>query len=226
MCARLRRMPMLDLDLALTTARRAVEAASRASLVHFRRGVRVDLKPDRSPVTVADRESEAAILLEIRRTFPDHAVLGEETGVHAEPPRRAGFVDPLDGTRGFTRGEALWGPLVALEHEGEVVAGAMALPVAGEVYFAARGHGAWLAVGGAAPTALRVSGVASWGDATLQLGEPRVLLAPPSRSRSRGWPRPVPAPAATAIWPASPWSCAAGPRPGSRRACSSGTSRR
>ena len=172
-------MPTLDLDLALTTARRAVEAASRAALSHFRRGVRVDLKPDRSPVTVADRESEAAILQEIRRSFPGHAVLGEETGLHTGAAATRWIVDPLDGTRGFTRGEALWGPLVALEHEGEVVAGAMALPVAGEVYFAARGRGAWLAAGGAAPTALRVSGVASWEDATLQLGEPRVLLAPP-----------------------------------------------
>ncbi|HYS79764.1 MAG TPA: inositol monophosphatase family protein, partial [Anaeromyxobacteraceae bacterium] len=121
-------MPTLDLDLALTTARRAVEAASHAALVHFRRGVRVDLKPDRSPVTVADRESEAAILQEIRRSFPGHAVLGEETGMHAGAAATRWIVDPLDGTRGFTRGEALWGPLVALEHEGEVVAGAMALP--------------------------------------------------------------------------------------------------
>src|SRR6266568_3663223 len=172
---------MADLDLAkaLTTARRAAEAASAASLAHFRRGVRVELKPDRSPVTIADREAEAAILEVVRAAFPDHAILGEETGAHAGAAATRWIVDPLDGTRGFTRGESCWGPLVALEHEGEVVAGAMALPVAGEVYFAARGRGAWLAAAGAAPTALRVSGVASWEDATLQLGEPRVLLAPP-----------------------------------------------
>lgn len=172
-------MPTLDLDLALATARRAVEAASGAALAHFRRGVRVDLKPDRTPVTIADRESEAAILAVVRAAFPDHAVLGEETGAHAGAAASRWIVDPLDGTRGFTRGEALWGPLVALEHEGEVVAGAMALPVAGEVYFAARGRGAWLSTGGAAPAALRVSGVPRWEDATLQLGEPSVLLAPP-----------------------------------------------
>src|SRR3990172_7971997 len=75
-------MPTLDLDLALATARRAVEAASRASLAHYRRGVRVELKPDRSPVTVADRESEAAVLEVIRCAFPEHGVLGEETGAH------------------------------------------------------------------------------------------------------------------------------------------------
>jgi histidinol-phosphatase len=172
-------MPTLDLDLALTTARRAVEAAAGAALPHFRHGVRVELKPDRSPVTVADRDSEAAILAVVRAAFPAHAILGEETGAHAGAAATRWIVDPLDGTRGFTRGEALWGPLVALEHEGEIVAGAMGLPVAGEVYFAARGRGAWLATGGGAPAQLRVSGIARWEDASLQLGEPRVLLAPP-----------------------------------------------
>jgi histidinol-phosphatase len=172
-------MPSLDLDLALQTARRAAEAASRASLVHFRSGVRVELKPDRSPVTVADRESEAAVLSVIRSAFPDHSVLGEETGAHSGAAVSRWIVDPIDGTRGFTRGESFWGPLVALEHDGEVVAGAMALPVASEVYFAARGRGAWLSISGGEPARLQVSGIGRWEDATFSLGEPRVLLAPP-----------------------------------------------
>jgi histidinol-phosphatase len=163
----------------MATARRAVEAASAASMRHFRMGVRVDLKPDRSPVTVADRESEVAILEVIRDAFPAHSVLGEETGAHAGAAESRWIVDPLDGTRGFTRGETFWGPLVALEHEGDIVAGAMALPAHGEVYFAATGRGAWLVSGEAAPTPLKVSGIAAWEDATLSLGEPRVLLAPP-----------------------------------------------
>jgi histidinol-phosphatase len=173
------RMPTLDLDLAMTTARRAAEAAAAASMKHFRRGVRVELKPDRSPVTVADRESEAAVLEVIRAAFPDHAVLGEETGAHAGAAGSRWIVDPLDGTRGFTRGEPFWGPLIGLEHEGDIVAGAMALPVHGEVYCAAKGRGAWLATGAGEPTRLQVSGITAWEDATLSLGEPRVLLAPP-----------------------------------------------
>ncbi len=175
--------PDLDLDLALVTARRAVEAASRVALVHFRRGVSIELKADRTPVTAADRESEQAIFDVIREAFPGHALMGEETGAHAAAGAggRATrwIVDPLDGTRGFTRGEGFWGPLVALEHEGEILAGAMALPVAGDVYFAARGKGAWLSTGGGEPSRLRVSAVARWDDATFSLGEPRVLLAPP-----------------------------------------------
>jgi len=132
-------MPELDLEKAMATARRAVEAATAASLAHFRRGVRVEVKPDRTPVTAADRESEAAILAIVREAFPDHAFVGEETGVHAGSAASRWIVDPLDGTKGFTRGREFWGPLVALEHEGVIVAGAMALPALGETYWAARG---------------------------------------------------------------------------------------
>jgi histidinol-phosphatase len=176
-------MPDLDLDLAMTTARRAAEAATAASLRHFRAGVAVEVKPDRTPVTAADRESEAAIIAVVRQAFPDHALLGEETGVHAGSAEARWIIDPLDGTKGFTRGRGFWGPLVALEHRGEVVAGAMALPVQGEVYWAARGRGAWLSTGGHAPIRLQVSGLAGWPDATLSLGEPHVLFRPPLLDR-------------------------------------------
>ncbi|UQA55485.1 inositol monophosphatase family protein [Polyangium aurulentum] len=174
---------MLDLARAMDTARRAAEAAAAASLVHFRRGVRVETKPDRTPVTAADRESEAAILAIVRAAFPDHAFLGEETGVHAGSAESRWIVDPLDGTRGFTRGRSFWGPLVALEHEGEIVAGAMALPALGEVYWAARGLGTWMRAGDDAPVRLSVSGVSAWSEATFSMGEPHCLLAPPWRDR-------------------------------------------
>jgi histidinol-phosphatase len=176
-------MPGIDLAKAMGTARRAVEAASSAELAHFRRGVRVEVKPDRTPVTAADREGEAAILAVIREAFPDHAFLGEETGAHAGSAVSRWIVDPLDGTKGFTRGRGFWGPLVALEHEGEIVAGSMALPALGETYWAARGLGAWMRTGGGDPVRLAVSRVAGWADATLSLGEPHVLLAPPMLSR-------------------------------------------
>ncbi len=172
-------MPDLDLALALETARRAVEAASAAALRHFRTGIRVEVKPDRTPVTAADREAEAAALAAIRAAFPDHAVLGEESGAHAGDAAARWIVDPIDGTRGFTRGGSFWGPLVALEHGGTVVAGAMALPALGETYWAARGLGCWLRSGTATPARLRVSGIADWSEATLSIGEMRFLLAPP-----------------------------------------------
>ncbi|HYG68505.1 MAG TPA: inositol monophosphatase family protein [Anaeromyxobacteraceae bacterium] len=176
-------MAELDLAKAMDVARRAAEAAEAASLAHFRRGVRVELKPDRTPVTAADRESEAAILAVVREAFPDHAFVGEETGTHAGSAETRWIADPLDGTKGFTRGRGFWGPLVGLEHRGAIVAGAMALPALGEVYWAARGHGAWMRTGDGEPVRLRVSGIRDWPDATLSLGEPHVLFRPPLLER-------------------------------------------
>src|SRR5512140_3764305 len=150
-------MPDLDLAKAMDVARRAVEAASAASLAHFHRGVRVERKPDRTPVTQADRDSEAAILAVVREAFPDHGFLGEETGAHAGSAETRWIVDPLDGTKGFTRGRGFWGALVALEHQGRIVAGAMAL-----------------------------SALADWADATLSFGEPHVLFRPPMLERLAG----------------------------------------
>jgi histidinol-phosphatase len=175
-------MSELDLDVALQTARSAAMAGGAAAMRHFRTGVRVELKPDRSPVTAADREAEAAIVEVIRARFPGHAILGEETGAHAGEGARW-IVDPVDGTRGFTRGGSFWGPLVALEVAGEVVAGAMAMPALGETYWAARGRGAWRAVGSGAPERLRVSGIAAWEEATLSLGEQKFLLEPALRAQ-------------------------------------------
>ena len=176
----------LDLDRAIAAARRAVEAAAAASLPHFRRGVRVELKPDRTPVTAADRDAEAAIVAVLRDAFPGHAILGEESGVHEGDAATRWIVDPIDGTRGFTRGGSFWGPLLALEHEGEVVVGAMAMPALSESYWAARGRGAWVERGGAEPVRLQVSGIADWTEASVSLGELRSVLAPGAGARGPG----------------------------------------
>ncbi len=163
-----------DVARAMDTARRAVEAAAEASLRHWRRLASVETKPDGTAVTVADRESEAAILGVVRGVFPGHAILTEESGALGEPGSSCWIVDPLDGTLGFSRGGPCWGPLVALEHEGQVVAGAMALPALGETYWAGRGLGCWRD-----GERLSVSSVAEWSQATLVLGEIGRLLEKP-----------------------------------------------
>lgn len=157
----------MELEKALDVAKQAVEAAAAAALPHWERGVTVETKADRSPVTVADREAEDRILEVITAAFPEHAILGEETGAHAgqNSPYRW-TVDPIDGTRGFTRGGKFWGALVALEKDGEVLVGAMAMPALGDVYWAAQGLGCYL--NGSRRT---VSDVSNWGDATVSLGE-------------------------------------------------------
>lgn len=169
----------------LQVAKDAVSAAVKASMRHFRAGVHVEVKPDRSPVTIADREAEEAIIGVIRAKFPSHAMLTEESGAHEGDKQHRWIVDPLDGTRGFSRGGSFWGPLVAYEQEGQVVVGAMALPVIGELYYAAKGAGAFRVACDAEgkisgePVRLRVSGIKDWRDATLSLGElQRQLDAP------------------------------------------------
>lgn len=159
---------------AASVAREAVEAAARVALEHFRTGVEVRTKADHSPVTVADLESERTILQLLGERDPGTPVLAEESGLVGEPDHRRWIVDPIDGTRGFARGGEYWGPLVAYEADGEVLAGALALPARGEVYWAARGHGAFK--DGAQ---LRVSAVDRLGDATLSLGETTRLLRAP-----------------------------------------------
>jgi histidinol-phosphatase len=161
----------VDVQQAMDTARHAVLAAAAASLRYWRRDVVVDMKPDRSPVTAADRDAEAAIIDVIRLAFPGHAILAEESGAHEGKGGRW-IIDPLDGTRGFTRGGSFWGPLVALEVDGDIVAGAVGLPALGETYFAGRGLGAYRD-----GERLAVSNVAEWSEATLSLGELKALHA-------------------------------------------------
>jgi histidinol-phosphatase len=167
----------LDLERVLDVARRSVQAAATVSLRRFETSLAVETKGDGSPVTIADREAEAAILETIRASFPDHAVLAEESGAAGSPALGRWIVDPIDGTRGFTRGGTFWGPLVAYEREGEVLAGAIALPALGRTYWAARGLGAFRD-----GVRLRIREESDLARATLSLGEMRGLLAPPHGS--------------------------------------------
>lgn len=163
---------MVDPRRAMDIAREAARQGGAAALRHFRTALQVDWKSDRTPVTAADRESEAAILGVIRQAFPEHAILAEESGELGGPSPWRWVIDPLDGTRGFSRGGTFWGPLVALEHEGEVVAGAMGLPALDTLYWAGQGVGTWRngeRVRLAEPPE-------RWEDATLSLGEMKALL--------------------------------------------------
>ncbi len=104
----------------------------------------IDEKARNDLVTDADRASESAILEEIGRRFPDHAVLSEESGWS----RRTGsgptwVVDPLDGTTNFVRGFPHFGVSVGVTLDGRVVAGVIIDPVKGDVFRAARGAGAF-----------------------------------------------------------------------------------
>ena len=79
----------------------------------------VETKPDLTPVTEADRAVEAAIRERLGRERPGDGILGEELGETAGGGRRW-IVDPIDGTRNYSRGIPVWATLIALEEDGEL----------------------------------------------------------------------------------------------------------
>jgi myo-inositol-1(or 4)-monophosphatase len=99
-------------------------------------------------VTAMDRRAEAMITERIRRARPGDSVLGEEGGENRgagagdDGPAVRWIVDPLDGTVNYLYGLADWSVSIAAESGGEIVAGVVAVPLRGETYLAARGHGA------------------------------------------------------------------------------------
>jgi histidinol-phosphatase len=131
------------LDRALAAAADAARAAGKIALGYYHGAFEITIKPDLTPVTQADREAEQAIVAILREAFPDVGVLGEEFG--AQGPRERRFIiDPIDGTKNFVRRIPIWATLIALEDDGEIVAGVIHNPAAGELYTARRGGGARL----------------------------------------------------------------------------------
>jgi histidinol-phosphatase len=101
------------------------------------------VKADESPVTAADRACEKLILEGIVRKFPEDGILGEEGANRESQSGRRWIIDPIDGTRDFVRGIPLWAVLIAIEKDGEVVAGVAHSPLQGLLLWAGRGSGAW-----------------------------------------------------------------------------------
>lgn len=124
--------------------RRVAAAAAAESLARFRQPGLVSnkLAGGFDPVTEADREAEKAIRALIKAEFPDHGILGEEFGAENPEARHVWVVDPIDGTRSFISGIPLWGTLVGLTDGGDAVAGMMAQPFIGELFYAT-GEGAF-----------------------------------------------------------------------------------
>lgn len=125
----------------LKTATTLADDAGRLALAHYQRGVAVERKADRSPVTIADRTAEQLIRQGLASHYPGHAVLGEEFGADDARASHRWIVDPIDGTRSFVHGVPLFGVLIALEVDGVVVAGVCHLPAVNETLAAARGLG-------------------------------------------------------------------------------------
>ena len=127
----------------LEVAVSAAKEAGRILVEGAKKLPKIEIKPDRSPVTRLDRLSEKTISERIAATFPRDAILGEETGEREGASGRRWIIDPLDGTRPFLRGIPTYSVLIALEDSGEIVVGCMYFPAIGECYTATKGHGAF-----------------------------------------------------------------------------------
>jgi histidinol phosphatase-like enzyme (inositol monophosphatase family) len=107
---------------------------------YFRQRIAVDDKPDRSPVTAADREAEAAIRGLIEARFPDHGLLGEEHGTARRGAEYVWTIDPIDGTKAFITGKPMFGTLIGLAHRGRPILGVIDQPILHERWIGAAGH--------------------------------------------------------------------------------------
>jgi histidinol-phosphatase len=136
-------VPSTDLALALTLA----DIADRITLSRAGAAdLRVDRKPDRTPVTDADLAVEDAIRTVLRTQRPQDAVLGEERGgtcpAASTGTNRRWLLDPIDGTKNFLRGVPVWATLIALVEHGNPVVGVISAPALRRRWWAAAGAGA------------------------------------------------------------------------------------
>jgi myo-inositol-1(or 4)-monophosphatase len=93
-------------------------------------------------VTDMDHASEEMIVRALRREFPDHAIVAEESGSVGASPHRW-YVDPIDGTTNYAHGFPIWAVTLAYERHGRLEAGVTYAPMLDEIYWAHRGGGAW-----------------------------------------------------------------------------------
>ena len=121
-----------DLAFALSLA----DDADTIAMARFRAAdLKVETKPDLTPVSEADRLVESTLRARIEQERPGEAVLGEEEGGNGS----GWIIDPIDGTRNYTRGIPIWATLIAFEDRVAVVSA----PALGRRWWAARGQGAY-----------------------------------------------------------------------------------
>jgi histidinol-phosphatase len=158
-------MPAYDDDLRLGHV--LADTADSITMSRFKAlDLRVDTKPDLSPVSDADRSVEQAIRGTLRRARPRDAVLGEEFGSSGGGWRRW-IIDPIDGTKNYVRGVPVWATLLALMEEDQVVVGVVSAPAINRRWWAARGTGTYAGRSLSSASRCRVSDVASLEDASL-----------------------------------------------------------
>src|SRR6478735_9283258 len=147
------------------------DAADAATMERFKAlDLKVETKPDMTPVSEADKNAEELIRGHLKRARPRDAVLGEEYGVEGTGPRRW-VIDPIDGTKNYVRGVPVWATLISLMEAGEggvfqPVMGVVSAPALNRRWWAAKGAGAYTGRSLTSATRLQVSEVGRIADAS------------------------------------------------------------
>jgi len=155
--------PMLNI--AVRAARRAGSVINRAALEGG--GFEVRAKQKNDFVTKVDHAAEAAIIETVRKAYPDHAVLAEESGATPGQAEYQWIIDPLDGTTNFIHGFPQYCVSIAIRHRGALAHGVIYDPTKNELFTASKGRGAFLN-----DRRIRVSKCARLGDALVGTGFP------------------------------------------------------
>ena len=129
----------------------------------------VESKAGNEPVTIADRQASDLIVGGLRAAFPDDVIISEENAddLRRLTARRVWYIDPIDGTKDFIRGEDGFCLMIGLCVGGRPVVGVIVQPLHRRVFSAAPGGGAWIEAPGEPPRQVRVSEVAELASARL-----------------------------------------------------------
>jgi len=150
---------MTDFTADLALAHKLADAADQISLARFRAlDLKVETKPDRSPVTDADQAVEQALKAILATDAPADGIIGEEFGVSGSVDRKW-IIDPIDGTANYLRGVPVWATLIALSIDQKPVLSVVSAPALGRRWWAAPGIGAFTRDVDGSVRELAVSGI-------------------------------------------------------------------
>jgi myo-inositol-1(or 4)-monophosphatase len=157
----------MDIEEAKRVGIEAIYNGARVLRNHFGRTSQIDKKGVFDLVTEADTESEKQIMETIRKAFPDHAILAEESGANKGTDEYQWLIDPLDGTTNYVHQLPFFTIAIALAVRGNIELGLILNPMDGELYAAIAGKGATLN-----GKSIKVSSTASVSDSLLVTGFP------------------------------------------------------
>ena len=134
-------MPSQFLTVALEAAKNAEEIITS---YYTGDAMKVELKADKTPVTLADTGAEKVIRETIKQAFPDHGFIGEEYGIEEGESPYLWIIDPIDATKNYIRKIPIFGTQIALMKGEELILGVSNAPLLNELLYAEAGSGAFL----------------------------------------------------------------------------------